>query len=111
MSEDDARLVDPSSPFGRHPVHFIVHRHKLRAMRSFEHAQRACRHQSLPLYVLQANDEAVRGEDASRLAPAVRTELLERGNPEAPMVCSVSRGFIGVCAVCFLLRIAFASAW
>ena len=35
-----------------------------------------------PLYILQAKDEAVHSADRDKLTPAVRTELLQRVNPE-----------------------------
>ena len=39
VTPNDPRLSDPSSPFCRHDIQFIVHRHKIRVMRSLAHAK------------------------------------------------------------------------
>ena len=36
---NDMRLSSPSSPFANHDIRFIVHRHRIRSMRSFENAR------------------------------------------------------------------------
>ena len=43
LTHDDERLKDPLSPSTQHPVMFIVHRHKLRVMRSLETAREEAR--------------------------------------------------------------------
>ena len=63
IAPGDSRLTGASSPFARHNVQFIVHRHKIRVMRSFDNAREHCRRERLPLYTLQANDEVVHRED------------------------------------------------
>ena len=82
IAPGDSRLTGASSPFARHNVQFIVHRHKIRVMRSFDNAREHCRRERLPLYTLQANDEVVHREDQEKLTPAVREELLRWVNPE-----------------------------
>ena len=82
MVQDDARLRDTSSPFTQHPVTFIVHRHKIRAMRSLETAREETKRLQTPLYLLQARDEAVRIEDEPKLTATLRADLLRRVNPE-----------------------------
>jgi hypothetical protein len=77
----DPRLSDPASPFVKHDVHFIVHRHKIRIMRSLENAQTESKRLRTPLYVVQACDEVVHREDESKLTNAVRTALLQMVNP------------------------------
>ena len=79
---EDARLRDPSSPFCQHPLTFIVHRHSIRAMRSMENAREESRQLQVPLYLVQAHDEAVRQEDRASLTPLLRAELLRRVNPD-----------------------------
>ena len=69
---DDERLRDPSSPFCQHPVTFIVHRHSIRAMRSMENAREESRQLQVPLYLVQAHDEAVRVEERDKLTPSLR---------------------------------------
>ena len=39
VKHDDPRLQDPALPFYKKDIHFIVHRHKIRAMRSLEYAK------------------------------------------------------------------------
>eukprot|EP00973_Karenia_brevis_P011303 1530096-Karenia_brevis.AAC.1 len=82
VTPQDSRLTDPSSPFSGQDVRFIVHRHKIRVMRSFENAKAQSRESQQPLYVVQARDEAVRHEDEAKLTGAVREDLLRRVNPE-----------------------------
>ena len=83
VKHDDPRLQDPALPFYKKDIHFIVHRHKIRAMRSLEYAKNYCRDHKLPLYVVQARDQVVRSEDASKLTDKVQAELLQRVNPDA----------------------------
>ena len=80
--KNDVRLRDVSSPFTKHPVTFIVHRHKIRAMRSLEIARKEARDLQTPLYLLQACDDAQNSADAAKLTPTIRAELLRRVNPE-----------------------------
>ena len=68
MTPDDSRLSALGSPFVAHTRRFIVHRHKIRVMRSFENAKDESRKLNVPLYVLQANDEVVRSEDRRKLS-------------------------------------------
>ena len=82
MSPNDARLRGPDSPFAQHDVHCIVHRHKIRVLRSFENARSETRSRGLPLYVVQARDEVVHGEDAAAFSSEVRAEVLRRVNPD-----------------------------
>ena len=83
LEPNDPRLLDPDTPFGSGNVHFIVHRHKIRVMRSLEHAKTQSRHHQVPLYIVQACDEAVRSEDQLKLTDSVRRELLQLSNPDA----------------------------
>ena len=82
LTPDDARLTDPSSPFARHDICFVVHRHRIRDMHSFRNAADASRKLKVPLYVLQAKDEPVRHEDKSKFTESIKGELLRRVNPE-----------------------------
>ena len=82
LQPNDPRLTDVNSPFANKNVHFIVHRHKIRVLRSLENAKEQSRLQQVPLYILQAHDEAVHDKDAAKLTPKVRDELLKRANPE-----------------------------
>ena len=77
----DPRLSDPASPFVKHDVHFIVHRHKIRIMRSLENARTESKRLQTPLYMVQACDEVVHREDETKLTNAVRTTLLQMVNP------------------------------
>ena len=77
MTENDPRLKDPALPFLNGDLRFIVHRHRIRVMRSMEYAKTYCNDNNLPLYVVQARDEAVRSEDVSKLTKHVRAHLLE----------------------------------
>ena len=52
LQPDDPRLQDPSLPFSAGDIEFIVHRHRIRTMRSLEHAKAYCRQHKLPLYTL-----------------------------------------------------------
>ena len=78
----DARLTDPSSPFSKHDTKFIVHRHKIRVMRSLDNAKDESRRSKKPLYIAQAWDEAVDSEDKTKVTDQVRADLLSRVNPE-----------------------------
>lgn len=60
LQAEDPRLKDPKLPFVAGDIHFIVHRHRIRTMRSLEHAKEYCRVHKLPLYNVQAKDEPVR---------------------------------------------------
>ena len=46
LEPNDARLVAPSSKFAQHPWHFIVHRHRIRVLRSLQNAREHCRRES-----------------------------------------------------------------
>ena len=52
-------------------------------MRSLENAREESRQLQVPLYLVQAHDEAVRQEDRERLTPLLRAELLRRVNPDS----------------------------
>jgi len=78
----DSRLSDPKSPFVMNDIHFIVHRHRIRVTRSFMYAQQKSIKLQTPLYMLQALDEVVRTEDAPKVTPQIRVELLRKVNPE-----------------------------
>ena len=78
----DSRLTDPSSPFSKHDTKFIVHRHKIRVMRSLDNAKDESRRLKKPLYIAQAWDEAVDSEDKTKVTDQVRADLLSRVNPE-----------------------------
>ena len=82
IKPQDPRLQDPALPFARDDVCFIVHRHKIRIMRSLEEAQRKSAELEERLYILQARDEAVRREDQCKLTAPVVEDLLRRCNPE-----------------------------
>ena len=53
LSPKDPRLL--TEPFEQH-VHFIVHRHKIRVMRSLENAQTESKLRQVPLFMVQAGD-------------------------------------------------------
>ena len=78
----DTRLTDPTSPFQRHPVYHIVHRHRIRVLRSLENAKYETRRKQQPLYVVQAKDEVVHKRHESLFTAGVRSELLQMVNPE-----------------------------
>ena len=82
LQDNDERLTNPNLPFLNGDVRFIVHRHKIRLMRSLQHAKDICRKTCTPLYVVQARDDAVHPCDASKLTTSVQTQLLELANPE-----------------------------
>ena len=82
MVPEDPRLTEADSPFSSVDVQFIVHRHRIRVLRSFENALAESARLSQPLYLVQANDEAVRGDDAVKMTSDVRSELLHRVDPE-----------------------------
>ena len=50
MTPGDPRLTETSSPFCKHNVQFIVHRHMIRVMRSLDNAREHCRRERVPLY-------------------------------------------------------------
>jgi hypothetical protein len=54
---EDPRLSLP--PFSDKSYHFIVHRHRIRAMRSLENAKERSRELLEPLYMVQARDEVI----------------------------------------------------
>ena len=56
---EDDRLRKADSPFMQHDVRFIVHRHRIRALRSMENAKAETKRHGRALYVVQAKDEAV----------------------------------------------------
>ena len=80
LTESDARLQQ--SPFSDNCVHYVVHRHRIRVMRSLEQAKDQSRKLKTPLYVIQCQDVAVQAEDAQKLTDQVRGDLLRRVNPE-----------------------------
>ena len=82
LRERDPRLTEADSPFAKSEPCFIVHRHKIRVMRSFENAKRESLRLGVPLYLLQASDEPTRPEDAPRFTSEVAREMLRRVNPE-----------------------------
>jgi len=83
-----SRVLKPSDPrltqgvFADNKVLFVVHRHKIRVMRSLEQAKELSRQLRTPLYIVQAHDVAVRHEDEVKLTDSVRADLLRRVNPE-----------------------------
>lgn len=83
MQKNDPRLTAPDSPFSQHYWQFIVHRHKIRVYRSLANAKLDSAKAEVPLYILQAKDEAVNVNHAHRLCvPQVMAELLQRVNPK-----------------------------
>ena len=82
LQADDPRLKDPRLPFAAGDIHFIVHRHSIRVMRSLEHAKEYCRLHKLPLYNVQAKDEPMRIEDRHKLTDSVRANFLALVNPD-----------------------------
>ena len=42
LQPGDLRLQDPSLPFCNNEIHFIVHKHRIRTMRSMDHAKEYC---------------------------------------------------------------------
>ena len=82
MAPNDARFIDPKSPFMQYDTYFIVHRHRIRVLRSLENAKAQSKIRSLPLYVIQAHDEPVSPQDMDKITPNVREELLRRVKPE-----------------------------
>ena len=81
-SPNDERFVAQTSPFSQYPLHFIVHRHRIRVLRSLQNAKEHCRKEGTNLYVVQAHDEATRASDEKKMLPHVRADLLKRVNPE-----------------------------
>ena len=82
LQPGDLRLQDPGLPFFNNEIHFIVHRHKIRTMRSMDQAKEYCKVHKLPLYIVQARDEVVRTDDATKLTAQLRASLLQRVNPD-----------------------------
>ena len=82
LVDDDSRLTAEHSPFTQSDPCFIVHRHRIRVMRSFENAKRESRRLGVPLYSVQARDEATDPAHVSRLTAEVTKNLLRRVNPE-----------------------------
>ena len=80
LTESDPRLQQ--SPFTDNSVHYVVHRHKIRVMRSLEQARNQSRKLNTPLFVIQCQDVAVHAVDAQKLTDEVRGNLLKRVNPE-----------------------------
>ena len=80
MRPDDDRLR--KEPFSSSQPVVIVHRHKIRAMRSLEAAKRYCREHKEPLFMVQARDDVVHDADRPSFTSAVRDEMLKFVNPE-----------------------------
>ena len=80
LEPGDDRLS--KGPFAKSSTQFIVHRHSIRVMRSFENAKERSRELREPLHMVQAKDEAVRVEDAPKMTDEVMKELLRRVNPD-----------------------------
>ena len=83
IQPNDERLTSGTSPFTKHPVHYIVHRHRIRITRSFANAKTHSKALQTPLYTVQAHDAVVKPEDARKMTPAVREELLRMVRPDA----------------------------
>ena len=99
------RVLQPRDPrLQEHPfntqVHFIGHRHRSRVMRSLQNAMTESKRLQVPLYIVQARDDAVHADDESKLTESVRAELLRRVNPDQTKKCQAFYHFIKVCA-CF----------
>ena len=103
LQPHDKRLTENGSTFAKHIVHFIVHRHKNRVLRCLENAKEQSRHSKVPLYIVQARDEASKPEDRSKLTDAVREELLKRVNPEQ------TKGLPSFLPLCIGMRLTLAS--
>ena len=82
LQPGDLRLKDPCLPFFNNEIHFIVHRHRIRTMRSMDHAKEYSKVHKAPLYSVQARDEVVRVDGAAKLTPQLRASLLQRVNPD-----------------------------
>ena len=80
MGPDDHRLRE--EPFASSQPVVIVHRHKIRAMRSLETAKRYCRERNVPLFLVQARDDAVHDSERPLFTKALREEVLKFVNPE-----------------------------
>ena len=82
----DKRLKEP--PFvsrdsgGEADVKFVVHRHRIRVMRSFDVAKSRSAATGVPLFVVQASDAVVNADDVGKLTAVHRRTLLTRVNPE-----------------------------
>ena len=59
LQPSDPRLLHP--PFSTNNVCFVVHRHKIRVMRSFEEAKEQSSQLKTSLFMVQARDEAAGG--------------------------------------------------
>ena len=66
LQPNDERLIAQNSPFSKYPWHFIVHRHRIRVLRSLQNAREHCRKERKHLYVVQAHDEATRSSDKKK---------------------------------------------
>ena len=80
LQPNDRRLTE--GLFAENHVHFVVHRHRIRVMRSLENAKAQSRALQVPLYILQAKDVTVREEDQEKLTNEQHIQLLRRVNPE-----------------------------
>ena len=80
LRPQDERLSMP--PFSDNTVHFIVHRHRIRVMRSLTNAKFNSRLLHQPLYMVQAHDALVHEEDRHKFTDEVRKELLRYVNPQ-----------------------------
>ena len=89
VQKNDPRLRAKDSPFMKHDVNFIVHRHKIRVMRSLENAKEQSRIKQAPLYAVQAHDEVVRDRySCGRTSLAARTPTKRR---TCPAFCRCAR--------------------
>ena len=80
LETNDPRLRAP--PFSNHPINFLVHRHKIRVMRSLENAREESRRLKTPLYIVQAHDAPSNSQDFSKFTDDVRKKLLKLVNPD-----------------------------
>ena len=78
LQPNDVRLTQ--KPFSTSRVHYLVHRHSIRARQSFTNAVAECRAKGKPLFIVQAAD-VVKDEDAAHFTPAMRKDLLSMTNP------------------------------
>jgi len=103
LTPSDTRLANASSPFAHRDACSIVHRHKIRVMRSLENAKDQSRRLRVPLYMIQANDEVVRSENKGTLTQQVHADLLRRVNPEQ------TKGLPSLLPLCKGMRLLLAS--
>ena len=80
LQPNDARLQQ--GEFAENAVHFVVHRHRIRVLRSLENAKEQSRTLNVPLYIVQASDVTTRAEDEEKLTEVQKVELLRRVNPD-----------------------------